>query len=136
MAVAAAATATTPAAADTAGGGLVGAATRGKGGKLFVKFGGSALRTLRSAPVGGTNQDFVVPPAFFAMKFVNRHGGNVAASPKILKSGGSPAPVVRWWRSGGGGEGDGRSVRAFKNALVGGIKNRRRKIRRRVKMPR
>jgi hypothetical protein len=92
MAMAAAATAT--AAANNAGGCLVGAATRGKGGKLFVKFRGSALRTLRSTPVGGADQDFVVPPALFAMKFVNRHGRKVAASRKILKSDGSPAEAV------------------------------------------
>jgi hypothetical protein len=95
MAMAAAATAAaTTTSSDTASGSLVGTATRGKGGKLFVKFRGSALRTLRSTPVGGADQDFVVPPALFAMKFVNRHGRKVAASRKILKSDGSPAEAV------------------------------------------
>lgn len=70
--------ATTPAAAASArlfACGSVVAGTGGReGGQFLVQLGGTAERTFRSLPVGGADEDFAVGPAFFTMKFVNRHG--------------------------------------------------------------
>ena len=74
MAAAAAALRTT---AGLAGGWRAAAAGGGKGGKLLIQFPRAAVRTFCSLPVGGPNQDFAVLFAFFAMKFVNRHGVNL-----------------------------------------------------------
>lgn len=55
-----------------------GAATgRCEHGKLLGKFGGTAMRTLGTGPFARADQDFAVPLAFGAMKFVNRHGNRV-----------------------------------------------------------
>ena len=47
---------------------------RGEGGKLFRELGGTALGAGRALPIAGAHEDFVVRPALFTMKFVNRHG--------------------------------------------------------------
>lgn len=38
------------------------------------------MRAFRALPIAGTNQNFAVRIALFAMKFVNRHGSNLAVS--------------------------------------------------------
>ena len=43
------------------------------------------MRTFRTLPVAGTDEDFAVALALFTMKLVNRHAGNVAADVSRLK---------------------------------------------------
>ena len=62
-----------------------GTATGSKRGKFFRKPGRSAPRAPGSFPVAGANQDFAISLAFFAIKFVNRHGRKIPAARKISR---------------------------------------------------
>ena len=68
--------------------------------KLFDQFGGAAMGTGCPFPIAGANKDFAVMLAFFAMKFVNRHGSKLCRYAKISsterRAGILPA---RRWRS-------------------------------------
>lgn len=74
----AAPTAAMPAAhaAFFAGGGFA-RAGRGEGGKLLGDFRGTTARAFRPFPVGGTDEDFGIVFALFAVKFVDWHGGKI-----------------------------------------------------------
>ena len=74
-ATATAATTTTP--AGLAGGSSAVATTRREHGKLLGKFCRIAVRAGGSLPFSGPDQDFAVPAALLAMKFVNRHAEKI-----------------------------------------------------------
>ena len=82
----AAAAATMPATAGTGrgrGGGSC--AGRGERGKLLGQLLRAAVRAFRALPFTGADEDFAVPFAFFAMKFVNRHEGIITATRELFK---------------------------------------------------
>jgi len=60
-------------------------AGRGEGGKFLGQLLRAAMRTPGVFPISRTDEDFAVAPALPAMKFVNRHEGNVAADVSRLK---------------------------------------------------
>lgn len=51
--------------------------------ELLFKLCGAALRTFGVFPIAGTDEDFAVASAFFAMKLVNRHAGRITLLPEI-----------------------------------------------------
>jgi hypothetical protein len=55
----------------------------GEHGKLLGQFLGTAVRALRSLPIAGTDEDFAVAFALFAMKLVNRHKNTIVGQGKI-----------------------------------------------------
>jgi hypothetical protein len=58
-------------------------AGRGEGGKFLGQLLRTAVRASGSLPIAGTDEDFAVAPALFAMKLVNRHEGKIIGRPKI-----------------------------------------------------
>jgi len=56
--------------------------------ELLRQFDRAAMRARRPLPLTGAHQDFAVPLAPIAMKFKNRHGGNIATIHQKLKSDG------------------------------------------------
>src|SRR5262245_26736897 len=54
---------------------------------FLLQLGRAAMRAVSSLPVGGAHEDFAVPVAFVAMKFVDRHGPKVAGSGKTSSPG-------------------------------------------------
>src|ERR1051326_2696482 len=63
-------------------GGVAGNAGR-EHGQFLLQPRRAAVRAFGSPPVGGPHEDFAVPVAFVAMKFVDRHGTKVAGPGKI-----------------------------------------------------
>ena len=72
--VAMAAAAATAATGAGGGGIAAGGGAGGEGGKFLIEFGGAAMGAGGASPVSGADEDFAVPLALFAMKFVDRHG--------------------------------------------------------------
>ena len=64
---------------------IAGCADGGERGKFLGQFLRAAMRAFRAPPVAGSDEDFAVALALPAMKFVNRHGRNVAADVSRLK---------------------------------------------------
>ena len=62
----------------------------GEGGKLFLNLRRAAMRAFGSDPIAGADEDFAVPLAFPAMKFVNWHDGKLILLVKISR--------VSWYR--------------------------------------
>src|SRR5438309_1530992 len=60
----------------------IAAAGRSESRKLLRQPSRAAMWTLSAFPFPGSNQEFAVPFAFLAMKFVNRHGEKVTAFQK------------------------------------------------------
>jgi hypothetical protein len=56
---------------------VAGGAGGGEDGKFLGQLLGAAVRALGSLPSAGTDEDFAVAPALFAMEFVNRHGKKI-----------------------------------------------------------
>jgi hypothetical protein len=57
----------------------------GERGKLLIQLARTAVRTFRSLPVGGADQDFAVAFALPAMKLVNWHGYEIRPPGQKLK---------------------------------------------------
>jgi hypothetical protein len=77
MAMAAATAATAAPAAGFFNGGRFVAGPGGcESGKFLVEPGRAAVRTIRAAPLGGTDEDFGIAFALGAMEFVDWHGAN------------------------------------------------------------
>src|SRR5438105_1566621 len=60
----------------------IAAAGRSESRKLLRQPRRAAMWTLSAFPFPGSNQEFAVPFAFLAMKFVNRHGEKITAFEK------------------------------------------------------
>jgi hypothetical protein len=56
---------------------------RGEHGQLLLQLCRTAMRTFRSLPSAGADQDFAVLLALLTMKFVNRHGESVTPPPEF-----------------------------------------------------
>jgi hypothetical protein len=50
---------------------------RGEHGEFLLQPIGAALRAFGAFPIAGTNKNFVILSAFFAVKFVDRHGKRI-----------------------------------------------------------
>ncbi len=61
-------------------------ASGGKDGKFLGQFLRPAVRAGGSLPIAGADEDFAVALAFFAMEFVNRHGGKYYGAGKFQAS--------------------------------------------------
>lgn len=57
----------------------------GEHGELLGQSGGTAIRALGTLPIAGADEDFAVPLAFFAMKFVNRHDNKLSRCTRISR---------------------------------------------------
>ena len=55
---------------------------RREDGKFLLQLRRTTVRTLRALPVAGADQDFAVPFALLALKFVNRHDGKILNATK------------------------------------------------------
>ena len=53
--------------------------------KLFLEPGRTAMRAFGPFPIAGSDEDFAVALAFFAMKFVNRHDEKMGGKASKLK---------------------------------------------------
>ncbi len=85
----------TTGAAHSAGARVAGTITRGccltghagsKSGKALLQLSRTAMRTLRSLPIAGTDEDLAVLVTSVAVKFVERHGREATG-----RAGGFPA---------------------------------------------
>ena len=88
--------ATAPATVVSAAAGFFGGRTfpgvgRGEGGKFLVQHGGTAMRTLRPAPIGGAHQYLAVLLTFPTMKFVDWHEDKIISEAENSSCDGVPS---------------------------------------------